>query len=484
MSAAGAPLTRAAPRSPRRPSPGAAGLAVLAGLATAGCALYHAAPLPPLERLAAAPTLDAGRLRSEAAELDHPLVGPVALDLGDGVDPDEAGVLAVLLDPDLVAARDARGEAAARRITAELLPNPSLDAEVEHPYGSGTAGLVDVVNLALSIDLHQVLTWGPRTTAARADAAQVDLGITWREWQVAQQARLETVRLGWVERRLTILRDELALEERTQERIEKAVAEGDATTEQLGVQRAAVETVRRGLVDLEQTAVQTRSALLALFGEPAGFALAVTPPTVTDSAIPPPPSAASVIPACLARRLDLAALRKGYQAQDERLRVALLEQLPNVTVGLARQRNESSIHFLGGLVSLGLPVFDRNQGGVALERATRRRLQDEYRARAAGVRASVAELLRLMSVFAERLPQVRAAIEPLATIEDAERDAAERGDIDWLSYQTVRLALLDQRLQAASLAQARDEARVGLDTACGVPREAAAGPTGPSGGTP
>jgi len=53
-------------------------------------------------------------------------------------------------------------------------------------------------------------------------------------------------------------------------------------------------------------------------------------------------------------------------------------------------------------------------------------------------------------------------------IEQSEQTAAERGDVDWLSYQTVRIALLDQRLQAASLAQAREEALVGLDTACGV----------------
>jgi outer membrane protein TolC len=119
-------------------------------------------------------------------------------------------------------------------------------------------------------------------------------------------------------------------------------------------------------------------------------------------------------------------------------------------------------------VSLGLPVFDRNQGGVALARATRARLRDEYTARATQIRSSVDDLLGLLGVFARRLPEVRAAIVPLAAIEKAEQTGAESGDIDWVAYQTVRLALLDQRLQDASLAQARAEALVGLDTACGV----------------
>jgi hypothetical protein len=37
-----------------------------------------------------------------------------------------------------------------------------------------------------------------------------------------------------------------------------------------------------------------------------------------------------------------------------------------------------------------------------------------------------------------------------------------RGDIDLLSYQTVRTALIDQRLQEAALSQALAEANVGF----------------------
>ncbi len=451
------------------------------GVGLAGCATYQPAPLPTLDSLATPPALDESALRARAASWHHPLVPAVPLDLADGIDPAEAALLAVLLDPTLGAARDTRQEAEANRITAELWPNPSFDTEVDHPYGSGSPGLANVVNLALSIDLRQLVTRGARVRGARADVEQVDLGVTWQEWQVAQQARLLAVRLGWLERRLAILGDELALEERTQQRIDEAVRSGDATYEQLGVQRASVETIRRDLIDLEQTAVATRTALRALLGEPGGPPLQVTAPASPPEPIPAPPQQETIVPQCLGARLDLAALRAGYQAQDERLRQAILEQLPNVTLGLVHQRNESSLSFFGGLLNLGLPVFDRNQGGVALAGATRARLRDEYRARATEVRSSVDNLLHLLGVLARRLPQVQAAIAPLARIESAEQSAAESGDVDWLSYQTVRIALLDQRLQAASLAQARAEAMVGLDTACGV----VGGPwTRGEGGTP
>jgi hypothetical protein len=42
-----------------------------------------------------------------------------------------------------------------------------------------------------------------------------------------------------------------------------------------------------------------------------------------------------------------------------------------------------------------------------------------------------------------------------------------RGDIARLSYQVVRSALFDQRLQAAVISQALAEARVGVETTCG-----------------
>lgn len=442
---------------------GAYGLAALAG-----CATYQPAPLPDLASLASPPALDAAALRAAVEAFRHPLVPSVPLDLDDGIDPAEAAVLAVLLDRSLAAERNTRQEADAARVTAELLPDPTLDAGLDAPYGSGSRGLEKAVHLALSIDLRQLLTWRARVRAARADVTRVDLGVTWQEWQVAQQARLLAIRTGGLERQLEILRAELELEERTQRRIEDAVESGDATYEQLGVQRASVETIRRDLIALEQTAVATRSALRVLLGEPGGLPLRVTAPPSPAAAIPPPPAREAVVPRCLAARLDLAALRAGYEAQDQRLRQAILEQLPNVTVGFSHQSDETSLSFFGGLVSLGLPVFDRNQGGVALARATRARLRDEYEARATQVRSSVDDLLGLLGVFARRLPEVHAAIGPLAAIEQAEQAGAESGDVDWVAYQTVRIALLDQRLQDASLAQARAEALVGLDTACGV----------------
>jgi hypothetical protein len=104
---------------------------------------------------------------------------------------------------------------------------------------------------------------------------------------------------------------------------------------------------------------------------------------------------------------------------------------------------------------------------VKLGAATRRRLQHEYDARVASARGEIDRLSRFILLVARQLPDVQRSIPPLAEIELRERQAVTRGDVARLSYQVVRSALFDQRLQEAVISQALAEARVGVQTTCG-----------------
>jgi len=440
--------------------------AVVPLILAAGCSLYRGAPLPPADLPLRAETPSPAQIGEDLERIGNPLLASREVELGDTLDPDEAALLALVLNPDLVAARDARGEATAQLLQAGLLPNPSLAGEADQPYGSQAQGLVTALNFGLSIDARTILTLPVRREVAQKGLEQVDLGIAWQEWQVAQNARLLTTRLAWLERRLVLLAGEIAIEADTTSALERAVAAGDVTIAQLGVQRAALEAFRRQRDDLEQVAAETRADLLGMLGDPAGLDPEVRVVSPSDLQ-PPPPGVGEIIRDCLTRRLDLEALRRGYQAQDARLRQAVIEQLPNVTIGVVRQRNESSVEFLGGLVNVSLPIFDRNQAKVALESATRERLRHEYEARVVATRASLDALTRVGQVIARRLPEVTSSIAPLARIEAVERVAADRGDLDRLVYQTVRTSLVEQRLQEATLAQGLAETWVGIATACG-----------------
>jgi hypothetical protein len=386
----------------------------------------------------------------------------LVVDLGNGLSPDEGAVLGVLLNPDLVVERDGRGVSRAQIISAGMLPNPVLGAEYDHPYGPGSEGTTDVLNLSLAFDLKPLFARSARQASARAEYAQIDLGIAWQEWQVAQRARLLVVRLQWLRLRTELARDELEFQDHVASTLNKATAAGDATLGQVGVQLASREAVRRSLHDLERTALETEGELRALFG---GLRL-----PYIEVAAPKPAQrpAHHDVTACLANRLDLAALVQGYDAQEASVREAVAEQFPDLSVGVTHQHNEGGLNFMGAFVNIGLPIFDRNQGKVSLARATRLRLRHEYSARVLATRADLEQLEKLAELSVVELREVEVAIPTLEKIELQERDAVVRGDLDRLSYQTLRASLFDQRQQQAALSQALAETEVGLTTACGV----------------
>jgi cobalt-zinc-cadmium efflux system outer membrane protein len=430
----------------------------------ASCASYQAQPLPKPADAAHPAEIPAAPLNVEPpAARAHPPIArtPLKVNLADGLDADEGAVLAVLLNPELNALRATRGTSEAQILEAGILPNPVFAAEVTQPFGPGSEGTTPTLNLSLSYEIKPLIARSARQDAAKAELAQVDLSIAWQEWQVAQQARLQIIRLGWVRRRLQLAQEELDFEQQTMTALDQASTTADATLQQLGVQRAALEAARRTRDELATTDIETESELRALFGEPKVTALDVAIPTAAGGHVD------RSIDECLAGRLDLEALRRGYDAQEFTVHAAVLDQFPQFSIGVTHQRDETSLKFIGGFVSMELPVLDRNQATIAVARATRTQLSGEYQSRVIAARAELAALLRLSALVARQLPVAHDSIAPLEAVETQERSAVMRGDIDLLSYQTVRSALIDQRLQEAALSQALAEAHVGLQTSCG-----------------
>ena len=59
------------------------------------------------------------------------------------------------------------------------------------------------------------------------------------------------------------------------------------------------------------------------------------------------------------------------------MRAAVLAQFPRVNIGFSQLRDTTNVVTSGFGVTIDLPVFDRNQGHIAIERATRKQLFDE-----------------------------------------------------------------------------------------------------------
>jgi hypothetical protein len=85
-----------------------------------GCASYHPLPLSNASVRQRLHPPAAKALQIAAAQLHHPLLAPVPLHLRSGLGPDQAAILAVILNPKLRADRDRRGLAAAQLIQAGI----------------------------------------------------------------------------------------------------------------------------------------------------------------------------------------------------------------------------------------------------------------------------------------------------------------------------------------------------------------------------
>ena len=129
------------------------------------------------------------------------------------------------------------------------------------------------------------------------------------------------------------------------------------------------------------------------------------------------------------RRPDLLALQAGYASQEERFRKAVLAQFPALTIGLTRARDTTGVYTSGFGITLSLPFFDRNQGAIAIEKATRKRLYDEYQARLNGAYSQIKDLLEQSRLVNRQYKEVKSAIPDMEQTAKRAKTALDSGNL-------------------------------------------------------
>ena len=440
-----------------------ASLAVFGFLLTA-CQTYQPKPLSRelVERALAAPDLEA--LARAYAPVTHPMLPAIEIDPTDGIDPLEAACLAAVLNPALRAERARRGIAAAQLVQAGLLPNPQLSATVDVPSGGATGGTVTALGLGVAWDVGALIEHRANLDAARAQDRAAALDMLWQEWQVASAARLAATQAAWRSQACVALRRAADDAESALATIEAAVEAREATALSEAAARATLQSYRARL----RTAELARD-LAAL---EARRAIGLPPDTeitfeAASTTAPPDATLKALFAAARDRRPDLAALRFGYDAQEHRLHAAVLAQFPRLSIGLNGARDTGDVQTIGLGVSVDLPIFDRAQGRIAAEHATRDQLLAEYIDRAYTLRADLAaaraELDRLAPAIEAQRAYVAATSHTLTLIEQDEANHL----LDVFSVQQQRIEAVDARLTLIELLQRQDELAVALSTEAG-----------------
>lgn len=440
------------------------GSAVLSiALVVSGCAAVGDTSLPPLaERTAQIDAEISRSLVRDASQLAPPWLAPQPIDLSQPLDADMLGLIAVVANPDLRALRQQAGIADAQVFAAGLLPDPTISLGVDFVIGGPATTLGNALAGALGLDTAALRTRRATLSQAQARARQVRLDIAWAEWQTAAQARLLASQIVSQERQIALLREIERTARDLFDRTGRAAGRGDISGDQLQAARLAEIDSIAQLRSTEIALAQARSDLVRLLGLP--------PQTVLDL-IPTSYQPIDVNCTALAdrasERLDVTALREGYAAQGSALRAATLAAFPLPGLSINASRNEGGNRFLGPALNLTLPLWNRNRGGIAVERATAGVLKAEYEARLFQARADIVTLCTLRSIGDRQLADARSQLPDIERFAAATTRAARRGDLAQSIADNARLAAWSKQLLAEQVEQANRERIVGLEIAAG-----------------
>ena len=432
-----------------------AALALLAGLA--GCARYHPAPLP-------------GRadLRASLSGLDR-MVPPLGardpdgrIDIGRPLTLDEVGLIAILNNPGLRTEAGAIGVARGQLLQATLLPNPTGS----FAYGGLISGPGTASSLAASLgeDIAALVTERARVGAAQAHLAQVNAGLLWREWQVAQKARQLALDLSEADRTIALLERESRLIAGEMAQVRKATAAGNLTITALAPLLAVQAAAQQSLAAQRLARLKDWQALDALLGLIPTVRFAIARPVFA-----PLPRDLDVLARSLPeRRPDLMALRFGYRSAEEDVRAAVLGQFPAFTLGPAYGSDTTNVVTVGPSFAFALPVFDRNQGRIARSRATRLLLRAQFQDRLDSAVGTVHALAAQIDRLSADLARARKAAAAAAALARTARRAYAQGNLDQRSLVDYETTALERALQVVTFERLIGEDRIFLAVELGL----------------
>jgi len=444
--------------SPRRRVPRL--LAIVAGtLSLYACASY--APLPLGDGHGA---LRVSQLSAPARTLPGEPDTPHAFDLSNGMDVTETAMLAVANSPQLRLQRDALGIARAQAFAAGLLPDPQLSLSLDIPT-SDQSGLTRAFGLGLGYDIGALLTRSARKAAARHQVEQVNLDLLWSEWQTVAQARLLFDQVLSARASHALLQHEVAALRPLERQVHAALAAGNLTYAGAAAGLNALADAQRQLAEASRARNQSEHDLRLLLGLNAQAPLPLV--GAPYRANPTATELRQALAALPARRPDLLALKAGYASQESQLRVEILKQFPDITIGYNRARDTSNVYTHGLALGLNLPLFNRNRGNIAIARATRQELHDDYDARLLATRADMRLLQRNLASLDSQLAALGTHARRLDAARAAARKAWRADQLDWPTYLSIRSNALAADLQLIALKQQRAQQAIALATLLG-----------------
>lgn len=438
-------------------------LTLLLVVLASGCA--HYAPLPLEENPAVLATPISAVLETRANAVERPWLKPTPIDLSAPLTPEGVAALAVVNNPDLIALRARANVAEAQTFAAGLLPDPTFSFGADKVL-SGPDTLLNIAG-AIGLDLNALRKRAVTREQARSQARQVRLDLAWAEWQTAGQARIQAVRIGGLTRIAELTGEANAAAQAQLVRTARATSRGDVPASDAEAARVAAFDAAERLRTAEKDLLTATQELARLLGLPPETRLALAPVTLPDA----PPPAERLFAIARDTRTDLAALRAGYGAEEAAVHKAVLDQFPTLNLSLTGNRDSAGNFLLGPTIDFTLPLWNRNRGGIAVERATREALKTEYEARLFRTRADISAAWAGIALARRQLADAEGGLPALQRQAEATARAARRGDLSSAAAMTAAQQLRDRQLVVAQTRLAIEEQTIALELLSGEPIE-------------
>lgn len=282
---------------------------------------------------------------------------------------------ALTSNAELAAGRLEIERARARLRQAGLRPNPSVDFEQTTGRFTGSAGERETsVGFALPLEISGQRR--ARVDLARAELEAAEVEVADRERRLMAEVRASYAEVLAAIRELEITESLSTLDQQTARVVEVRVTEGDSAPIELNLLRSEVDRLkaRRVLVEGRLQALLLRLKSLVGAGPSEPLRLAEN---LDTQILAEPPSVEAAVDIALRTRPDLRLARLTEEVAQAGFRLARAQGRPDVTaftrytkssavfddtpVGVLRDKDR----LLTFGVSIGIPVFNRNQGAKA-----------------------------------------------------------------------------------------------------------------------
>jgi outer membrane protein TolC len=351
------------------------------------------------------------------------------------------------------------------------LPNPGLEIGPQFGFGPDLGPVNHVTpfgSIGFTIPLGKRLRRQTELNRAYAEVARVHALARFRE--IYLELRADYAELVISRQRLATRREIVASAEKTLEAGRTLVQAGQATALdqalfELEHQRTITEVVaaERETVEVEGELSRLLGVHFEYFRELPERALPVLPGTV--------PPYEQMREQLVLHHTELARLRAQYEASERALRLEISKQFPDLQIGPGWENEVGERKTVIGLtLGIELPLFDRNQQGIAEAKKKREEIRAKYEAEARRALAELERVYRDLDLARRNATLMREKILPLARKNvDLAHRLVEVGTADALHLLEAERSLRVVRIEALEADMLEVKAWVAIEQAVGQP---------------